>query len=319
MRKNEIRLFDYLYSVHQRAPDAAASGSIAAVAPWQSPRRVRRVRPTRVRRSQSVRVALIALLLGSAVVAACSSTERRGAPSASVESTPSAPAGILAGSEEVEIDPGGRTIVGRLFGSGEIGVVLAHGNRPGLAQAGMYELAAKLAEAGYTVLTFNFRSFCPPVGVAGCSEGLFVISTLYRDVEGAVTFLRERGIETVFVVGSSLGGTNALYAAAQPQVDLAGVVAVSAVQFPASGQGPPALTLDVLQQIDEPKLFIVAENDAKWADDSPAMFAAATEPKQLEVIPRTSAHGEDMLTGSQHSVVDKTTKLILDFLAANSP
>lgn len=261
-----------------------------------------------------------AIILLVTVLASCMPPADSSGSAPSVEIAPSA-AGMLTGSEEVEIDPDGRTVVGRLFGSGDVGVVLAHGNRPSLAQAGMYELAAKLADAGYTVLTFNFRSFCPPVEglAAGCSEGLFVLGTLHRDVIGAVGFLRERGIETVLVVGSSLGATNALYAAAQPDVELAGVVAVSAVQFPTAGEGPPALTPGVMQQIEEPTLFIVGESDAQWADDSPAIYELANEPKKLEVIAATGAHGEDMLGGFQEAVVDDTTELILDFLAANSP
>jgi len=182
----------------------------------------------------------------------------------------------------------------------------------------MYELATKLADAGYSVLTFNFQGFCPAGETAGCSDGLLVAAGLHRDVGAAVDFMRARGTETVFLVGSSLGGTNVLYAAAQPNFEVAGVVAISAPQFPSSGAGPPSLTPDVLQAIDEPKLFIVGENDPGWAADSPAMYEAAAGPKQLEVVPRTNAHGEEMLSGFQDSVINRTTDLILEFLAANS-
>lgn len=234
-------------------------------------------------------------------------------------SASSATAGVevlLAGSQVVEIESaGGRMLAGRIFGDGQVGVVLAHGNRPELGQTGMYELAAALAAAEYRVLTFNFRGFCPSIPNGGCSDGVFVTSALHLDVEAAVAHLRRQGVDTVFVVGSSLGGTAALYAAAQPDIGLAGVVAVSAPQLPGSGVGPPSLTPEVLATIRAPKLFIVGQSDRRYAEDAAAMFAAAAEPKQLETIRGTAAHGEEMLGGFQHTVVERTTELILDFLA----
>lgn len=63
---------------------------------------------------------------------------------------------------------GGVRLEGRLFGSGAVGVVLAH--MGGGDQSQWLEMAGLLATNGYLVLTFNRRGSCPG-GELGCSEG----------------------------------------------------------------------------------------------------------------------------------------------------
>lgn len=271
-------------------------------------------------RRHARQAAIAALLAG--IVSGCSLPGGQVAPAATASAGPAATAalgGILAGSTAVEIKTNGdQLLAGRLFGDGPVGVVVAHGNRPDSAQSGMYRLAAALADGGYRVLTFNFRGFCPSNPAAGCSDGMAWTGGMHQDVEAAVAYVRQSGADTVFVVGSSLGGTATLYAAAQPDAQIAGVVAVSAPQMPGGGSGAPSVTPDVLAAIDVPKLFIVGGSDGTYTRDAEAMFEAATEPKQLEVFPDTSQHGEDLVGGFQRGLVEQTTDLILGFIADNA-
>lgn len=54
----------------------------------------------------------------------------------------------------------GVRIEGRLFGKGDVGVVLAHGNVEG-GQASWFSFPRILSDDGYRVLTVNLRGFCP--------------------------------------------------------------------------------------------------------------------------------------------------------------
>src|SRR6266496_3544733 len=62
----------------------------------------------------------------------------------------------------------GVPLEGRMFGSGQVGIVLAH-MRPG-DQSQWLQFAALLATEGYRVLTYNRRGTCPG-GELGCSRG----------------------------------------------------------------------------------------------------------------------------------------------------
>jgi len=76
---------------------------------------------------------------------------------------------VLSMSEAVQFrGAGGVDLEGRVFGSGDVGVVLAH-MRPS-DQSQWIEFAALLADHGYLVLTYDHRGVCPG-GELGCSGG----------------------------------------------------------------------------------------------------------------------------------------------------
>ena len=84
------------------------------------------------------------------------------------------------------------------------------------------ELADRLAaEAGWTVLTFNFRG-------TGESEGDFSLGGWLQDLQSAVDhLLTVEGVDRVWLCGASTGGSLAICAAAEDDRVL-GVVALSA-------------------------------------------------------------------------------------------
>jgi len=198
---------------------------------------------------------------------AVASTVRFGAP---FSTTPSP------GDEErdtpVELD-------GRVFGDGNVGVILAH-MRP-VDQTSWFSFATQLAASGdYTVLTFNFRGY-------EASGGEKEFDRVDTDLAAAYRFMREElNIERVILVGARMGGTAALLVAQREPV-----AAVVSISSPATYQ-----QLDTLEDIDRvtaPKLFISSEDDLNAARSQEQFWALAVEPKEQELYPG-SAHGTDL-------------------------
>ena len=188
----------------------------------------------------------------------------------------------------------GRALAGRFFGPEDAGagVVLAHGFSAN--QENWFAFADRLGDAGYRVLTFNFRGYCPG-GDAGCSEGRRSVADTPADLRSAIEALRADGVSRVAVVGSSMGGTAALIVAAD--TDLEAVVALSA---PAQFEGL-AVGADVLAAIEEPKLFIAGTEDAAAAATAQTFFDSSLQPKRLEIL-TTGDHGAEILRGNQGEI-----------------
>jgi esterase/lipase len=198
----------------------------------------------------------------------------------------------------------GVKLAGRLFGDGRVGVVLAH--MFPADQTSWWAFARVLAAKGFTVLTFDFRGYCPG-GAAGCSEGQRDVAAMWQDVVGAVDFMVARGLVRVMLVGASMGGTASLLAAAQPGVSIVAVVALSA---PQSFEG---LTADptVLGNVTAAKLFVAGNGDPTGAATAAqAMYDESPPPKQVEIV-TSSDHGTDLLTGNQSGRVQT---LIMGYL-----
>ena len=123
----------------------------------------------------------------------------------------------------------GTTLIGRVWGDGAVGVVLAHGFSALTGQDDWESFEPVLADQGYTVLTFDFRGFCSS---DGCSGESMELGDNWQDVIAAIDFLHGRGVDEVFLVGASMGGIAVLRAARQPEVEVAGVVSLSTPQFP---------------------------------------------------------------------------------------
>jgi len=188
--------------------------------------------------------------------------------------------------------PDGVKLSGRVFGDGQVGVVLSH--MFPADQTSWWAFARTLAPKGFTVLTFDFRGYCPG-GAAGCSEGENDVASVWQDVLGAVDFLEARGLVRVILVGASMGGTASLVAASQPGVPVTAVVALSA---PQSFEG---LTADrsVLANVTAAKLFVAGNSDPTGAAQAAqAMYDESPAPKRLEIV-TSSDHGTDLLTGNQ--------------------
>ena len=241
-------------------------------------------------------------------------------PSATVQLTtrpsPTLPPELV-GSTDVSFpaDDGTR-LEGRLFGTGDVGIVLAHGDDPDAAQEVWFPFASELSRAGYQVLTFDFRGFCPH-GVGGCSAGHSDPTNTWHDVVGAIAFLKAAGARDVFLIGASYGAHTVLWAAAQPGVSVAGVVAL------AGGLGIlPGYTLTptMMAAMTEPKLFISSLHDTTQldaADAARALFKLARQPKQLVLID-SIYHGAELLTGDGPDIRE-AKRAVFAFLSKYRP
>ena len=225
---------------------------------------------------------------------------------------------LAKGSEEVRFEGGkGNLLEGRLFGDGDVGVVLAHGYDPMAGQYDWLPIASALAAEGYSALTFNFTGFCPAshgVESLGCSKGKEEPTETWRDIEPAVAFLRDSGVDTVFAIGSSMGGMAVLNSVSRTDVDVAGVLTMGSPRRP-----PPAFpsTMDVTDEIvagvNEPKLFMAGKRDPGTAGAARAMFRVAAQPKEIAILD-TQAHGSDMIVRAPSDISQEAMTLLLDFI-----
>jgi uncharacterized protein len=194
----------------------------------------------------------------------------------------------------------GSELAGEIRGGGQTGVVLAH-MFP--ADRGSWDrFASLLAQQGYLTLNFDFRGY-------GQSPGNQDIPMLWQDVLGAVEEVRRRGAGRVVAIGASMGGTAALVAASR--ADLDGVITLSAPSTFMGIAAPP----EVVQAVDEPKLFIAAQGDGQAAVTAQDFYNDASGAKRLEIV-NGSEHGTELLEGGQAEVVRRH---ILDFLATLGP
>ncbi len=191
----------------------------------------------------------------------------------------------------------GLQLSGRLFGQGGQGVILAH--MFPADQESWREFAVELAQHSYLVLTFDFRGY-------GDSEGAKEIDRIDRDVEGALNFLEHRGVDDVFLIGASMGGTASLKVASRRSVS--GVVSLSS---PVSFQGLDAAP-DV-PNIEEPVLFIASEQDGPAHGSMLILADLAQASTQTLALPGT-AHGTDILNGA---FGQSARDAIMDFLEGN--
>ncbi|HEY7755083.1 MAG TPA: alpha/beta fold hydrolase [Actinomycetota bacterium] len=222
---------------------------------------------------------------------------------------------LLVACERAEVDLSGSTAVGfesadgvalegRLFGDGTSAVVLSH-MRPA-DQSSWFDLADRLADAGYLVLTYDFRGYCPG-GEAGCSGGERDVDAIWQDVLGAIDFVRSRGATSVSLVGASMGGTASLVAAGQEGADIRSVITLSA---PVSIEGLVA-DASLLTRIAATKLFIAGVGDAPAAADAQALYERSPPPKRVEIVP-SDDHGTDLLTGGRGEVVRRLIETFLE-------
>jgi pimeloyl-ACP methyl ester carboxylesterase len=199
-------------------------------------------------------------------------------------------------------DDGG-VIFADVYGSGDRGVVLAHGGR--FNKESWKPQAQQLAAAGFRVLAIDFRGY-------GASHGPgdkdFFHAPFQLDVLAAVRYLRAAGAKSVSVVGGSFGGSAAGDAsiASQPgEIE-------RIVMLGGAPNGPA-------EKLKSASLFIVARDDAN--DDGPRLpgirrqFEKAPEPKKLIVLDG-SAHAQFLFQTDQ---AERVMQEILQFLNEKLP
>jgi pimeloyl-ACP methyl ester carboxylesterase len=191
----------------------------------------------------------------------------------------------------------GMTLGGHLYGSGSIGVILAHqynGN-----QQDWTDFAMILTTHGYQALTFDFRGFPESGPIAHVPDSIV-------DLKAAYDFMSARS-SRLFIVGASMGSDAAILLAAQHPV--AGLILLST---PIEFQGVNVYDADA--QVKAPMLFIEATGDPFVGGQSEILYKHATAPKWLKIY-SGNEHGAEMLRGS-HAV--EVRNLMLQFIVDHS-
>ena len=193
----------------------------------------------------------------------------------------------------------GIPLCGRHYGDGVLTVVLAH-MRPS-DQESWAPFAERLADEGYAAFTFNFRGYSP-------SSGDKEIGLIDLDLGGALDYLATRGVEQPVLVGASMGGTAVVKVAANR--DVAAIFVLSA---PAAIDGLSAA--DYVANVEEPKFFMVAEDDLSARTDGAALYDASSGERFYEVF-TGDEHGSDLVYGQHSELVQGR---ILEFLEQFAP
>lgn len=175
---------------------------------------------------------------------------------------------------DIRAEDGG-VIRADLYGSGERGVVLAHGGR--FDRASWKAQAVELAGAGFHVVAIDFRA-AVETRAGRETPCLYDETCLARDVVAAVRHLKRAGAKTVSVVGGSLGGG----AAAQATIDTASGEIERVVLLAHMLVAAP-------EKIRGRALFIVAKDD-RGGSNQPRLdgirrqYDQAPGPKELLVV-----------------------------------
>ena len=185
-----------------------------------------------------------------------------------------------------------------VYGSGDRGLVLAHGGR--FTKESWTEQMPAFLNAGFRVLAIDFRGRGQSRGPQSKSgeEGA------EYDVLASVRYLRKTGAKTVAIIGASFGGE----AAADASIDAEPGEIDRLVLLAAWTDRPP-------EKIKGRKLFIVARDDAN--EDGlrlpriRANYEKASGPKELLILDG-SAHAQFLFATDQR---DRLLHEILRFLA----
>jgi pimeloyl-ACP methyl ester carboxylesterase len=194
----------------------------------------------------------------------------------------------------------GGLVYADVYGTGDRGIVLAHGGR--FNKESWEKQARVLADAGFRALAIDFRGYGKS---RGPGQADIYTAPLHLDVLAAVRYLRKTGAKTVSLVGGSMGGgaaAEALIEAQPGEIDRLVLLAASPGAEPEKLKGR--------------KLFIVARDDANG--DGPrlprirAQYEKVPEPKEL-IILDGSAHAQFLFQTDQG---ERVMREILRFLSA---
>ena len=224
---------------------------------------------------------IIVLLVGTLLGACGGSTtadRRPDTPSTSVASSTSDKE-LLYGCIEpgtakpLTIDSAGAKLDAAVFGSGRLGIVLAHESDGSLCN--WASIAPELADEGYRVLIFDFGE---PATVA-------------QDMRAATKKIRELGAKRIVLGGASLGGTVALMTASR-EPNIAAAFSLSAPAVYGNTEGLPAV-----RRFRAPVLFVAAEEDANFAEDARRLYRASQSPRRRLLVVPGSEHGTALYGG----------------------
>jgi len=177
-----------------------------------------------------------------------------------------------------------------LYGTGERGVVFAHGaifNKQSWAS-----LAKQVAGLGYRALAIDFRGY-------GKSRAGSDPNALYQDVLAAIRWLHGQGVKSVSVIGGSMGGGASARAATQAtpgEIDKLILLSPVPIRTP--------------EKLKAKNIYYIASRNESLASAIREQYARAPKPKKL-VILEGNGHAQNIFATSQAQLLTDT---ILGFL-----
>jgi pimeloyl-ACP methyl ester carboxylesterase len=262
----------------------------------------------------------LGLLLAGLALAACgappassSASSEGGQPASSPTITPTA-APVEDSGPDIETEPtptpdpfggdgpwtvtfeteDGATLNGTLFGRGSIDLVLAP-DYPG-KQDGWVPFAEAASQAGYRVLTFDFRGYANPEDQVEWSDSP-------ADLDAALAFLRVHGGQQFVVMGAGQGSLAAILAAGE-QPNVIGLVALSTPREVIGLE----LTDSELRRVEVPSLWIGARTDLSQSVEEFANLVGGDA--EVWIYEGSSLHGTFIFQGAdQNDLIQR----LLDF------
>ena len=189
--------------------------------------------------------------------------------------------------------PDGGIVSADLYGSGDHGVVLAHGRI--FDKQSWRPLALRLELEGLMVLSIDVRGY-------GSSQAGEQKDALFNDVLAAITYLRDAGAKKVSVIGGSMGGGAAARAAVESEAgDIDRLILLSPVPI----QHPETIRADSI-------LYVVSAEEGMFAAVK-SQFEKAPDPKRLETL-AGDAHAQHIF---KTNLGPDLTGLIVGFLTGD--
>lgn len=199
-------------------------------------------------------------------------------------------------------------------GSPAIALVLAHGAGAGRDSPFMRHYAARIAEAGVPVLTFDF-----PYMAAGrkLPDKAPVLEAAFRAAVQTAARVAGPGVRGLAVGGKSLGGRMATHLAAAPATWPAGPPLVAAVAFgyPLKPPGPRASDrVSHLPRLSVPTLIVQGTRDTFGGPDDVRAATAAIPLVTIRPVP-TGDHSLKTLASAGHRPADVEREITAEVAA----
>ncbi len=182
-------------------------------------------------------------------------------------------------------------ITGRLYGKGDVGLVLCHGKGYKKGGESFHAECEYFAKRKVVCLAIDFRGYP--------SDSPPQLDGREKDIVAAFDHLAGLGLKKIYILGSSMGGFHAFDAARglNKRKELGGIIVLS------------AFDMDGCKGIDARKLFVVAKDDVGSYQAMQRMKKAAAEPKKFVAFDK-GGHGQTMF----NKVRDELLREICEFI-----
>lgn len=175
------------------------------------------------------------------------------------------------------------------------GVILLHGLGVHPAWGFIDNLRVDLADAGWHTLSLQLPILDTNTKVAEYAK---TFPEAFARVDAGFRYLKERGVEQIFIVGHSSGAmTASAYAAERPTAPVAGIVAVGFTAEPAGGAlMQPAQTL---ARVKKPVL------DIYGSEDLPIVLQTAKARQAAARRANNGRYTQERVAGANHFFTDR--------------